>query len=129
MALGVYMLLKSWEIDVETFNWVPVTSFSWCIFVSSLGLQFVTIIIMVEIMPEQIKVFGVSSCMTLLWIFGFLNVKFLPTVIEGLGLHFGVFIFAGVSLCCAIFTVVFIPETRMKSHDEIMELLEKKIQL
>lgn len=84
---------------------------------------------MVELIPDQIKDFGVSFCMTLLWIFGFLCVKFLPSVIEGLGLHIGVFIFASVSLCCAIFTVVFIPETRMKSHDEIMESLKKTFQI
>lgn len=38
-VLGLYMMIKSWHYDVDCFNWVPVTSFSFIVFVQSLGVS------------------------------------------------------------------------------------------
>lgn len=121
--MGSYSLLKSKDVDVEAFNWIPVTAFSWSIFVTSLGIQPITIMVMVEIMPEKIKDASVSFCMTLLWTFAFLNIKYLPSLIEALGFHGNMFLFAAVCLFGTVFIILFVPETRSKSHEEIMRSL------
>lgn len=148
IALGLYMTLKSLKIEVDTFNFIPVVAFSWSMFITSLGIQSLTLMVcgfvvlckfhfthrilfanyqvLVEIMPEKIKDACVSFCMTLLWFFAFVNIKYLPSFIDVLGFHWTMFIFAGICLFGALFTILFIPETKGKSHDEIMKSLQKK---
>lgn len=148
IVLGSYMTLKSLDIEVETFNWIPVASFSWSIFISSFGIQPLTLMILVEIMPEKIKDASVSFCMTLLWLFGkdfslsiffigdllikhliiqnlaFINIKFLPSFIEILGFHWTMYMFSLVCIFGVLFTISVIPETKGKSHEEIMKSLQ-----
>lgn len=120
ITLGVYMMLRSWSFDIEQFNWIPLASFSFIIFVVALGILTVPIILMSEIMPERIKDAGVSLCMTLLWAFSFTAIKCLPLLIGLLEFHGIMFLFAGICICCTLFTILFVPETKGKSHDEIM---------
>lgn len=37
-VLGVYMNLKSWDVDVTAFSWLPLVSFSFVVFVSQIGV-------------------------------------------------------------------------------------------
>lgn len=124
IVLGIYMMLKSWGLHVELFNWIPLVSFSWTTFISLLGVQSLTITVIAEIMPEKIKEFGVTLCMMLLWLLLFFNFKFQPTLIEWIGFHWSIFIFASVCIFGASFTLAYIPETKGKSHAEIMKSLE-----
>ena len=124
IVLGVYMMLKSWNIDVTTFNWIPLVSFSFVVFVSQLGVLSLPFIVMAEIMPEKIKDACVSFCMSLLWTFSFITIKYLPALTETLGFHGSMFLFAFVCICGATFVIAFMPETKCKSHEEIMKSLE-----
>ncbi|XP_055302940.1 uncharacterized protein LOC129568722 [Sitodiplosis mosellana] len=122
-VLGVYMSLKSSGYPVEAFYWLPVTCFSFVIFVAALGILSIPFIVLAEIMPEKVKDFNVSVCMTLLWIFAFLTTKYLPFLTDFLGFGGSMFLFAGVCVACELFIMFFMPETKGKSHEEIMELL------
>lgn len=122
--MGVYMMLKSLNYDVETFNFIPIASFSFVIFVASLGILTLPLIVISETMPEKIKDASVSFCMSLLWIFSFIAIKYLPLLMDLLGFHGSMFLFAGVCLGCAAFSIAFIPETKGKSHNEIMHSLQ-----
>lgn len=71
IVYGTYGTLQSSGVDVEsTFSWVPLAAFSFAIFISSLGIQPITLMLLVEIMPESIKDLSVSFCLILLWLFG-----------------------------------------------------------
>lgn len=40
IVLAIYMMLKTvWCIDVTVVNWIPLLTFSWCMLVTSLGVQ------------------------------------------------------------------------------------------
>lgn len=123
--LGVYMMLKTKGYPVEAFNWVPIMSFSFVIFVAALGILSIVIIVLSEIMPEKVKDFGVSVCMSLLWTFSFITIKYLPLLTELLGFDGSMFLFAGVCVACELFIIFYMPETKGKSHEEIMESLIK----
>lgn len=122
-TLGVYMMFKSWHYSVEAFNWVPIASFSFVIFIASWAILTLPFLVISEIMPEKLKGFGVSFCMTLLWIFAFIILKYLPLLIESLTFHGSMFAFAGVCVSSALFIVFRMPETKGKSYEEIMSLL------
>lgn len=124
VVLGVYMMLKSWNIDVSAFSWIPLASFSFAVFVSQLGVLSIPFLILAEIMPEKIKDGCVSFCMSLLWAFSFIIIKYLPLLTEWLTFHGSMYLFAGVCICGAAFILAVMPETKCKSHEEIMKSLE-----
>lgn len=124
IVLGVYMILKSWGLHVEALNWIPLSGLSSVFFVSTLGIQPLTLTVVSEILPGKIKDTCISFCMTLFWFLTFVNAKYLPSLIDVLGFHGVMFIFAGICLGCALFIFLFIPETRGKSHEEIMKSLQ-----
>lgn len=116
-------MLKSWGVDLQAFNWIPIAAFSFIICVGSLGVLSLPLVVISEIMPEKIKDAAVSFCMSLLWIFAFTAVKYLPFLTELLGFHGSMFLFAGICVLAAAFIILFVPETKGKSHEEIMNSL------
>ena len=83
-------------------------------------------------------------CMSFLWIFSFIAIKvrrkksswqrlirklitsrfqFLSSLIAIAGMHGTMFLFAVNSLVGALFVITFLPETKEKSFDEIVDLL------
>ncbi|XP_031622892.1 facilitated trehalose transporter Tret1-like [Contarinia nasturtii] len=123
ITLGTYMMLKTSGYNVEIFNWVPITSFSFVIFIGSWGVLTLPFLVISEIMPEKLKNFGPSFCMIILWSSQFLVVKYLPLLTDTLGFHYTLFIFAGVCLFGAMFIIASMPETKGRSYDEIMKML------
>lgn len=122
-VLAVYMMMKTWQYDVESFNWIALSSFSFVIFIASWAILTLPFLVISEVMPENLKEFGISACMTLLWSFAFTAVKCLPILNDALGFHGTMFLFAGVCLCCALFIIIYMPETKGKNHQQIMNLL------
>lgn len=122
-ALGTYTMLKSWNYDVESFNWVSIGSISLHAFISSWALLNLPFVVISEVLPENLKNLGQSLCLAFKWIFGFVIAKFFPLVSDLIGLHGAIFIFA---ICCAlaaIFVIIYLPETKGKSYEQIMEML------
>lgn len=146
-TLGVYMMLKTWGYDVEAFNWIPLASFSFSIFIASWAILTLPFLVisegnetkyiefnkltsikqnlssLSEVMPDKLKDFGTSFCMTLLWISQFIMLKFLPLLTDTLGFHGSMFLFAGVCVACTVFIILFMPETKGRSYEQIMKSL------
>lgn len=121
--MGIYSMLKLRGFNVEPFNWIPIVSFSWVIFIASWAILTLTFLVISEIMPEKIKEFGLSFCVALIWSLAFLMVKLLPILTDLLGFHGIMFLFAGCCLSNAIFIILYMPETAGKSYEQIMDLL------
>lgn len=60
IVLGTYTMLKSWQYDIDAYNWIPVASFSFVIFIASWAVLTLNNLVIAEIMPENIKDFGVT---------------------------------------------------------------------
>lgn len=121
--VGVYIMFKSWHYRMDAFNWIPVASFSFSIFIASWAIFTLQFLVISEVMPAKLKDFGLSFCMSLLWTFGFLMIKSLPLLIESLSFHGSMFLFAGVCVSSAVFIALRMPETKGKNYDEIMNSL------
>lgn len=124
-TLGVYMLMKSWGYALDDYNWIPLASFSFGIFIASLAVLNLTFLLIAELMPEQWKNVGVSFCVALVWFIAFVTTKCLPLLIETFSFHGCMFAFAGVCISSAVFIIIYMPETKGQSHEEIMKLLMK----
>lgn len=129
--------------DNHTFDWVPIVCLSYVLFVSSLGMNPVPLLVVVEIFPKkvsqdrksgndttiiklfpQIKHYGYSSCVTLVLVNTFIMLENYPPMKKHIGLFGWVLFFAVASLCNALFGMLFVPETKGKSHESIMQLLD-----
>lgn len=82
------------------------------------------LIIISEIVPENIKNACLLFCMMLLWTLIFINYKYLPHLIDMIGLYGTIYVFAGVGLLGVIIIALYLPETKGKSYEEIMYLFE-----
>lgn len=123
MILGTYMLLKTLGWHVETFNWVPVVSFSFILFAAAWAIMSLPFVVISEIIPEQFKDFGASLCSSANWGATFIVVKYLPFLTEALGFHGSMFLFGGICLGSAILIILIFPETKGKSYQQIMDML------
>lgn len=65
-------------------------------------------------------------CLSLMWIFEFTISGLYPIISLNIGMHATMFMFAVISIGGAVFVLLYIPETKGKSHEEIMRSLEKK---
>lgn len=63
--------------------------------------------------------------MALLWSLAFIIVKSFPLVVIHIGMKGAMLIFAACSLLGAFFVFLVMPETKGKSFEVIMEMLEK----
>lgn len=122
-VLGIYMMLRDQHYDVESFNWIPITSFSYIVFVQSLGVSTLSYTVIVETMPENLREAGVSVTNAVLSASSFLVLKFMPTLSHALGFYFTMYLFGAISIPCGLFIVFYVPETKGKSYQEIMKLL------
>lgn len=68
---------------------------------------------------------GSAISMAFLSAIAFFMVKFFPMLSDALGMHGSMFLFATFSMTGAIFIMIVMPETKGKSFDEIMKLLER----
>lgn len=117
------MMLKSWNYAVVEFNWIPIASLSIVAFMESWAIFGLPFIIIPEIMPENLKDFAATICLSLKWSLGFLILKMFPILKDLLGLHGLIFLFALACLFGTVFLTVFLPETKWKSREQIMDML------
>jgi MFS family permease len=124
-CLGAFSLYKVYHPEETSLNWIPLASFSFVIYIASWGVFTLPFLVLSEILPEKIRGFSTTLCMTLFWIFATLVMKYLSILLEVWGMHGTMMLFATNSLVGAIFLLILLPETKNKSFDEIKKLLEK----
>ena len=122
IAFGLHGYLKL-SLNVSMFNWVPIASLSFVIFIASIGLLPLTFIMLSEVLPQQIRSFGVSFCTGILWFLAFLLLRFFSTIVALLQLYLCMWIFSGFVFFGMVFVIFFVPETKNKSMEEIEKAL------
>lgn len=66
-----------------------------------------------------------TFCSMTMWILGFLvNIAYLY-LLQAIKLHGCLMLFSGSCFVCALFALIFIPETKGKSYEKIEKLLGK----
>lgn len=125
IAMGVYSYLKT-SYDVSSFKFVPVASLSLIIFAASLGRLPLSYIIMAEIIPQNIRSFGVAVCTTSNWILAFLLLRFFTKAVDVLQFHNCMFLCCGFTFIGMLFVIFYVPETKGRSFEEIEKSLTDK---
>lgn len=127
VSMGIYNFLKIHQVSlVENFKFVPVVSLSLVIFVAALGRLPLTYVMMAEIMPQNIRSFGISTANTCNWVFVFILLKSFSLAVEIFQFYMCMFAFSGVLLFGMIFVIFYVPETKKRSFEEIESSLVVK---
>lgn len=100
-------------------------SISFISFIASLGIVTLPLLVFSEVVPEKVKDFGVAAYLTLSWLSASVLIKYLPIMIDSLGFDVSMFIFAVICVACEVYIIFYVPETKGRSHEDIMEALEK----
>lgn len=125
LAMAIFSYCKTYA-DVSGFKFIPVASLSLIIFSASVARLPLTFIMMAEIMPQNIRSFGVSVCQTFNWILAFVLLRFFKVIVDVLRFHVCMFLFCAVAFFGMIFVIVFVPESKNRSFEEIESSLMKK---
>lgn len=73
----------------------------------------------------QIRAACISIAISLMWIIIFVYETIFPAIISNIGLSGCMILFGTMCLSNAVFGLIFIPNTRGKSYEEIMQLLAR----
>lgn len=94
------------------------------ILVQSFAISTLALSVIAELMPENLREFGVSFCNAILGTSSFIVLKSYLLALDTLGVHGTMFMFAGILVPCLIFIILCVPETKGRSYNEIMVLLK-----
>ncbi|XP_072948104.1 facilitated trehalose transporter Tret1-like [Epargyreus clarus] len=127
LGIGVSMLMKLYGGTVP--NWLPILCMMTSVWSYSGGVAALPYIIMAEMFSFQTRAKVLGMTITLAWLASFIQLIGYIPLSNAAGLHTTFFIFAGVNTFGIIFTLLFLPETRGKSVEQIEEDLAIRIGL
>ncbi|XP_018321581.2 facilitated trehalose transporter Tret1-like [Agrilus planipennis] len=122
--LATYFALKKNGYNLSHYEWVPLVAvllYSWCF---KFGLGMVPIVLSGELFPTKMKAVGTTFGVVISCIFCMLSVFLYVSFIDFYGMHVPFFVFSGCCAITALFAIVYIPETKGKTLEEIQMILK-----
>ncbi|XP_028165871.1 solute carrier family 2, facilitated glucose transporter member 10-like, partial [Ostrinia furnacalis] len=102
----------------------PILLLSVVLFLYNIGLGSVPYVLISELFSINVRSLASSFIISWMWLSSFLLLRYYGTIAVSLGLHSTYYIGAGVTLLGSLYTLLFIPETKGKSQEQIDEELE-----
>ncbi|CAH0555376.1 unnamed protein product [Brassicogethes aeneus] len=124
LVLAIYFTLKKSGVDVAGISWLPIVSVMVYAAVFRFGLGMVPLVLTSELFPANVKAIGMTISDAMYLIFALISVNLYHFLGKHYGLDVPFYIFAGSCLFTATFCVLYIPETKGKTLDEIQFILK-----
>ncbi|KAJ6649968.1 Facilitated trehalose transporter Tret1, partial [Pseudolycoriella hygida] len=115
IMFGTFSFLHGKGVDLSSFDWLPVVSLSFYIFINCVGLRTVPFLYIAEILPYNIRQIGLTICMIVKSSFGFLVVFTKPFLQDLLDLHVVIWMYACVCILATFFSIFLMVETKGKN--------------
>jgi hypothetical protein len=126
LAMVIRFYLLNQGIDVPFMGWLPVIAVNLYIIACSVGFGPLPWFMMPELLSNEAKNWVSSIAVCLNWALAFLVTKFFPIMMNDMGSEATYGTFLVICLLGTIFIVIFIPETKGKTREEIYRQLAKK---
>lgn len=128
-VLGIFFTLQDRQLVdqdvISALGYIPIISLCLFIIMFSLGIGPIPWLISAELFPQEIKSIATGGAATFNWFTGFLIAKFYLDLKNAIGSDITFYMFSGLSVIGAVFTFLFVPETKGKSLDEIQKELNE----
>ncbi|XP_017771074.1 PREDICTED: facilitated trehalose transporter Tret1-like [Nicrophorus vespilloides] len=123
-SLAVYLTYKHLGYDVLPYNWVPVAAVFTYAAAFRMGLGSVPIVLTGELFPTSVKGKGMTLSDFTYVFFGAITIYLFQVMEKGVGMHVAFYIFSISCSLTALFTALFIPETKGKTLEQIQLILK-----
>lgn len=123
ITLSLYLFFKFNGYYFEFLNWIPVAAIGGAVFCVAWGITPITFILGNEILSQNVRGFAAALGLTSAWFTGLLLLKYFYVLLDVLQLQGSMLLFGCLCLCETVFALIFIPETKGKSIDEIIKML------
>lgn len=124
LVLAVYFTLQKNSVNVATFSWIPIISVMLYGFCFKLGLGMVPIVMTAELFSTKVKAVGMAVADFFYLGAAWLSIELYQRLITSVGYDYPFYIFSACCLLTALFTKVYIPETKGKTLEEIQIILK-----
>lgn len=129
LFIGTFLNLRHyWILDPNWYfmNWAPVIAILANIAVSTVGFLILPWSMLGEVFPLNVKgiAAGIATCVG--FTFSFIAIKIYPYILLGLGASGVFFFFGAMALIGTIFVILFLPETKGKTLQEIVDGFAKR---
>lgn len=124
LTIAIYFTLKNKEYEVASISWIPIVSIMLYACVFKLGLGMVPIVLTAELFPTKMKAMGMTLADGMYVISSLLSLLIYQKLKDNYGMEYPFYIFSISCFIAAIFTVLFIPETKGKTLEEIQFILK-----
>ncbi|KAL3267465.1 hypothetical protein HHI36_011588 [Cryptolaemus montrouzieri] len=125
LLIALYFQLKNSGTDVSQFTWVPMIFIMMYAAFFKLGLGMVPIVMTSELFSAKVKALGMTVADGFYVLFSSISIYAYQYLNESYGLHFCFYMFSGFSFLTFILNIIYIPETKGKTLEEIQMMLKK----
>lgn len=123
-VLGTFFYVQDVLVaDVSKLGWLPLTCVMIYLLGFSLGFGPIPWLMMGEILPAKIRGASASVCTAFNWLCTFTVTKTFQNIVDGIGAHGAFWLFGSICFIGFFFVVLFVPETRGKSLEQIENTL------
>ncbi|XP_045540444.1 solute carrier family 2, facilitated glucose transporter member 8 [Papilio machaon] len=124
LALGAWFYVTSLSVWLP--GWLPVLAMCLCIFADAAGYQPVPYVITSELFSFQHRGMVTSFVSSVDALSDFLQTKAYDPLLKLLGIHWVFIMFSMVCFLGTFYTVLYVPETKDRTIEEIYAILERK---
>ncbi|KAF9409971.1 hypothetical protein HW555_010810 [Spodoptera exigua] len=102
-----------------TYDWIPLLCVLTFTIAFSLGISPISSLLIGELFPLEYRSTGSAMATSFSHLCGFVNVKTATDIQDYIGLYGLFWMYAGISVLCLLFVVLFVPETKGREIDEM----------
>ncbi|XP_045479780.1 facilitated trehalose transporter Tret1-like [Harmonia axyridis] len=125
LGIGVFFQLKASGVDVKALSWIPIVFIMFYAAFFKFGIGTIPIVMTAEIFSAKVKALGMSVADGMYVFFSTVSIYAYQWLNETYGMHFVFYMFSAFSASTFILTMIFIPETKGKTLEEIQLMLKK----
>lgn len=105
--------------DAGVYDWIPLVCVLTFTIAFSLGISPISALLIGELFPLEYRSIGSALATSFSHLCGFVNVKTAADFQDHIGLYGLFWMYAGISVLCLLFVVLFVPETKGREIDEM----------
>lgn len=127
LTIAIYFTLKNNGVDVLPASWLPLAMVMLYAASFKFGIGLVPVVLTAEMFPARVKAYGMTLSDLSYVGFAVISLSIYHALRNAFGIQVPFYIFACSCFCTVIFTILYIPETKGKTLEEIQQILKGNI--